>query len=91
VIVAVDLEQLAELAFAEAQRHPARSAERRAAGHLWIALTIPAAGSLDAARRAIASFGTPRNQAAALELLHKLAAQTSAATAADAPTERKPA
>jgi hypothetical protein len=41
MIVAVDLEQLAELAFAGAGRHPARSPERRAAGHLWIALTIP--------------------------------------------------
>ena len=80
MIVAVDLEQLAELAFAEVQRHPARSADRRAAGHLWIALTIPPAGSLDAARRAIASFGPPHNQAAALELLHRLATRLTATT-----------
>lgn len=70
----VDLEQLAELAFAEAQRHPARSAPRRAAGHLWIALTIPPARSLDAAKSAIASFGTPQNQADALALMHQPAA-----------------
>lgn len=73
MIVAVDLERLAELAFAEGQRHPARSAPRRAAGHLWIALTIPPAKSVDAAKAAIASFGTPQNQADALALLHQLA------------------
>lgn len=79
MIVAVDLEQLAELAFAEAERHPARSPERRAAGHLWIALTIPPARSLDAARHAVASFGTPHAQAAAIDLLHRLAATASTA------------
>jgi len=74
VIVAVDLDRVAERAFDEAQRHPARSAKRRAAGHLWIALTIPPAKSVDAAKTAIASFGTPRNQADALALMHQLAA-----------------
>lgn len=50
MIVAVDLEQLAELARLEAQRHPART---------------PAA---------LAGFAAPDVQAAALELLHRLAA-----------------
>lgn len=80
MIVAVDLAALTEQVRAEAKRHPARSPERRAAGHLWIALANPPATSLDAARRAVASFGTPHSQAGALALLHRLAA-----TAATAP------
>lgn len=89
MIIDVDLGQLDELARAEAERHPARSPERRAASHLWVALTVPAAKSLASARTAIASFGDESTQADALALLHRLAAQTSAATAADAPTERR--
>lgn len=73
MIVAVDLAQVAELAFAEAERHPARTAERRAAGHLAISLTVPPAKSIAGARTAIASFGNERTQADALDLLHRLA------------------
>lgn len=70
--VAVDLEQLADAAFDEAQRHPPRSPGRRAASHLWVALTVPPGRSLAAVRNAIASFGTDATQAAALELLDSL-------------------
>lgn len=77
---AADLEQAAAAAFAEAARFVARSPERRAAGHLWIALTIPLtippAKTLAGARAAIASFGTPDSQAAALELLDKITTTT---------------
>ena len=73
MIIAVDLEQLADLAFDEAQRHPSRSAARRAASHLWAALTMPPAASVAAARDALGSFGSARVQADALELLHQLA------------------
>lgn len=74
MIVAVDVDQLAALAYAEAERHPARSPERRAACHAWSALiTSP---SVAAAKRAIATFGDERTQVAALELLHRLAAST---------------
>ena len=76
MIVAVDLEQLADLAFDEAQRHPSRSPGRRAASHLWISLTLPPARSVTAAKSAIASFGAERTQADALELLHRLARST---------------
>jgi hypothetical protein len=74
VIVAVDLGQLAAQAFAEAQRHAPRSYERRAASHLWVALTVPPAATVDAARNAITSFGDDQVQAAALQLLGQLAA-----------------
>jgi hypothetical protein len=73
VIVAVDLAQLADAAFNEAQRHPPRSPARRAASHLWISLTLPPAKSIASARSAIASFGSETTQAGALELLHRLA------------------
>jgi hypothetical protein len=74
VIVSVDAGQLAALAFAEAERHAARTPERRAACHAWSALiTSPTAA---AAKRAIATFGTERTQADALDLLHRLAAST---------------
>ena len=80
--------RIAELAFAEAERYPARSAERRAAAALWTALITTK--SVDAARSALAGFAAPDVLADAVELLHRLAAQTSAATAADAPTEGEP-
>jgi hypothetical protein len=78
VIVAVNVDQLAALALAEAERHPARSHERRAASHLWVSLTVPPAKSVASARNAVASFGDERTQAAALDLLHRLAAQLAA-------------
>ena len=80
MIIAVHLEQLAELAFAEAELHPPRSSARRAASHLWVALTVPPAKSIASARNAVASFGDGRTQAAALELLHRLAATAVTAT-----------
>lgn len=66
-------DQLAADVLAEARRHPARSPERRAAAHVWAALiTSP---TVSAARSAIATFGTPQTQAAALELFGWLAAE----------------
>jgi hypothetical protein len=67
-----DLARLAELAFAEAERHRARAPERRAASHLWVALTVPPAKTLTAARNAIDSFGDQAAQADALALLEQL-------------------
>lgn len=78
--VTVDPGRLADLAQAEAERHPARTPERRAASHLWVALTVPPARTLTAARTAIASFGDTTTQAAALELLHRLATTEGTAT-----------
>lgn len=74
MIVADDLEQLAELVALEAEHHPVRTPERRAASHLWVALTVPPSASLDAAHRAIRSFGDNQTQAAALELLDRITA-----------------
>jgi hypothetical protein len=78
VIVTVDLEQLAELALAEAELHPPRTPGRRAAARLYFALTVPIARSAAAAERAIASFGTTRTQQAAAELLDRLTAPADA-------------
>ena len=73
VIVSVDAEQLAAAVLAEGQRHPPRSAERRAASHLWSALiTSP---SIAAARNAITTFGEPATQSDAEQLLGRLAAE----------------
>lgn len=78
MIVAVDAEQLAAEVFAEAQRHPARSPERRAAAHLWASLiTSP---TIDAARRAIRTFGSEQTQRDALEVLGRLATTTTTTT-----------
>lgn len=79
MIVSVDADELAAAVMAEAQRHPARSPERRAASHLWAALiTSP---SIAAARRAIATFGDETTQSDAAELLGRLAAELSTAAA----------
>lgn len=83
------VEELADLARLEAGQHAPRSPERRAASHLYFALTEPPAKSVASARNAIATFGDQRTQAGALALLGRLAAQTSAATTADAPAERR--
>jgi hypothetical protein len=73
VIISVDAEQLAGRVFAEAQRHPARSPERRAAAHLWSALiTSP---SIALAKRAVRTFGGEQTQTAALALLGRLVAE----------------
>jgi len=66
---------LADRARQVAESHPPRTPERRAAAHAWAALiTSP---TVSAARAAIGSFGTPQTQAAALELLGRLAAVAS--------------
>lgn len=73
MIISVDAEQLATAVLAEGRRHPPRSAERRAASHLWSALiTSP---SIAAARNAITTFGDDETQAAAAALLGCLAAE----------------
>jgi hypothetical protein len=70
MIISVDAEQLAAAVLAEAEQHPARTPERRAACHLWSALiTSP---TVDAARKAIATFGEPETQADAEQLLGRL-------------------
>jgi hypothetical protein len=93
VIIAVDLDRLADAARLEAERHPARSRERRAAAHLWVSLTVPPASSITAVRRAIASYGTPETQSDALELLGRLARPTDVLPGNPvpeaAPTERR--
>jgi hypothetical protein len=73
VIVEVDPVQLAAAAVAEARLHPPRSPERRAAAALWVALTDT--GTIAAARRALSGFATPEVERAAVELLHRLAAE----------------
>jgi hypothetical protein len=73
VIVSVDAGQLAEAARLEAGQHAPRTPARRAAAALYVALTDT--GTVAAARRALASFATPEVQAAALELMHRLAAE----------------
>lgn len=76
MIVAADVDQLAAAVFGEAERHPARSPERRAACHAWSALiTSP---TVAAAARAIATFGDEVTQAGALEVLHRVAAAAGA-------------
>ena len=66
ISAAADLEQLASAALAEARKQPLRSATRRAAA------------SVDAALRAVASFGDTPVQKAAVDLLHRLAAELAA-------------
>jgi hypothetical protein len=74
--VSVDAEQLAAAVLAEGQRHAARSAERRAASHLWACLvTSP---SISAAQSAITTFGGQQVQEDALNLLGRLAVEGSA-------------
>lgn len=72
IIIIGDVDQVAELARLEAERHPARSPERRAAAHLWVSAITST--SADGMRRAIGSFGAPDVQAAALDLLGRLCA-----------------
>lgn len=64
------VDQLAAVVFAEAEQHPARTPERRAASHLWAALiTSP---TIAAAGRAVATFGDEETQHAAAGLLGRL-------------------
>ena len=70
MIVSVDAEALAAAVLAEGRRHPPRSAERRAASHLWSALVTSI--SISAARTAITGFGDAETQAAAAALLGRL-------------------
>jgi hypothetical protein len=77
---------LAELAAAEATRFAPRTAERRAAAALWTALVTTK--TVDAARAALAGFAVPEVSAAAIELLHRLAAEQAAANTSDRATAR---
>jgi len=78
--VAVDAGQLADLARAEAERHAARTPERRAAAHLHTCLTTSA--TVSAARNAITTFGEPATHADALALLGRLITTTAKGTTA---------
>ena len=73
MIVSIDADRLAAAVLAEGQRHPVRSAERRAASHLWASLITST--SITAARTAITTFGDEQTQAAAAALLGRLAAE----------------
>ena len=73
MIVSVDVAALTELARLEVERHPPRTPGRRAAAVLWDALADT--GSIGAARHALAGFAAPDVEAAALELLGRLAAE----------------
>lgn len=84
-MTSADVAALASLAQAEAQRHEPRTPERRAAAHLWVSLVVPRAKSVASARSAVATFGEPVVQAAALELLHRLAVQIAAQTEQEQP------
>lgn len=84
MIVDVDIAALTEQVRAEAEQHPARSPERRAAAALWTALITTK--SVGAARSALAGFAAPDVLADAVELLHRLAA--TAATATEQETAR---
>jgi hypothetical protein len=72
VIVTTTNAELAALARAEAGRHKARTPQRRAAAALWVALGDTR--TLDAARRALDTFGTPADRDGALELLARITA-----------------
>jgi hypothetical protein len=61
---------LAALAFRLGRQHLPRTPGRRAAAALWVALNTT--HSTDAARRALATFGTADTQAAAATLLDRL-------------------
>jgi hypothetical protein len=61
---------LAAAVLAEAGRHKLRSPGRRAAGHLWVCLMTTT--SLEAAERAIATFGDERTRTDALALLKRI-------------------
>jgi hypothetical protein len=74
-IGAADVATLAELARLEALAHEPQTPARRAASHLYYALTQPPAKSAASAHTAIASFGADHVQADALKLLHQLAAR----------------
>lgn len=80
MIAAVDLERLAELAALEAEQHEPQTPGRRAACHLYISITVPAAKSIASVRTAIATFGDPTTQAAALALLTDLTATATEGT-----------
>ena len=83
MIAAVDLEQLAALVFAEGQRHPACTPERRAHGALWAALiTVKSVGAV---RAALEGFTSPDVAAAALELLETALSASCVTVAAASP------
>lgn len=63
-------DQLADRARQLAETHPPRTPGRRAAVAVFVALTT--SRTPDAARRALATFGTPQTQADARRLLDEL-------------------
>jgi hypothetical protein len=63
-------EQLADHLRQLAEQHPPRTPERRAAAACWVALTTTK--SIEAARRALATFGDPETRLAAARLLDQL-------------------
>lgn len=73
--VTVDVAALTAAARAETERHAPRTPERRTASHLWVACITASSPDLAAVRRAVKSFGAHETQAAATELLHRLAEQ----------------
>lgn len=64
---------LAALAAAEAEKHPPRSPERRAAAEAWVALATT--DTLDAARRVLWNCAEPKTRYDAGRLLRQLAEQ----------------
>jgi hypothetical protein len=72
---------LRERARQVADEHPARSPERRAAAACWAVLcTTP---TVDAARKALADFGSERTQTDAADLLGRLAVTRECAVTLD--------
>jgi hypothetical protein len=74
---------LADRARAEAERHPARTPERRAAAAAYVALCDTP--TLDAARRALATFTDAPTASAATRLLRQLAGQDDTTTGRTTP------
>jgi hypothetical protein len=68
---AADTSALRERARQIAAQLPARTPERRAAAACWAALSTT--GGIDAARRALTTFGSARTQADAAALIERLA------------------
>jgi hypothetical protein len=65
---------LADRARQLAESYPSRTSGRRAAAALYVALTT--SRTLDAARRALNTFGDPHTRAAAAQLFDELQRET---------------
>ena len=73
-VVSVDFARLVDLTRAEVLLHEPRTPGRRAAACLWVALTDT--GSIDGAKHALSGFTALDTEAAALELLGRLARES---------------